>query len=578
MPALPDLLQAVEVALQQWRVRTAVDTARQATRAHPDAPTAWRALGRVLLRTGLDVPGAVEALHRADELDPGHAPTVINLAIALRTVGRLPEAIRRLTVLLEAQPTHAHALFTFGNLQRASGNDVEAARAYQRALESRPGHAPTLQNLGNTLVDLRRLDDAEVVFNQVLDLERTPAAVMALARLCHRQRKAEQARQLANEALELEPWVGGPLLTAPQAPQAELLLATLDRADRDYEAALVRLDRVITSGAPDPIKGSALVQKGHVLDRMSRHDEAFAAFQEGQSRLTAQQPDADERSRSGRARIRRDTQTIAAMTLPSITVEPMPRPPVFIVGFPRSGTTLLEQLFGAHPDFVTSDERPLLQQALARLDAISGTQQPWPELLQQLDAPTVAALRAAYEDICIESLGDEARERRVVDKQPLNITYAAAIDRIFPDARIIVALRDPRDVCLSCFFQDFGARAAGHFYHLESTVDLYDAVMGHWLDVRERLSIPWMEVRYEDVTSDLESTARRLVDFVGAPWAETVLDFGAHAAARAVSTPSYHDVTQGVYRRSVARWRQYETHISSFMPQLEPYVEAFGGV
>ncbi|MCA9312324.1 MAG: sulfotransferase [Phycisphaerales bacterium] len=562
------LLDLIEQARRQGGADAAAAAARAATRRHPRFAPAWRFLANDLLASPdpAHLDEAVAAFREAERLQPGHPPTLVNLAVALRRAGRADDAAALLADLVQARPDFVPAWFNLGNAHHHAGRHDAAARAYRRVLELQPDHAGALRNLANALIDLRRLDDARAVLHAALALERTAARLVALARLEEQRRAPDEARALAEEALTIE----------PTCTEAHLLLATLERAAGHHDEAITRLQRVVDDAAAGPHRASALVQLGHALDRAGRYHEAFEAFAAGQALLEAQAPDAAARSREGCARIRSWAALIAPTARPAGSPKPTSRPPVFLVGFPRSGTTLLEQLLAAHPDFVTSVERPLLQRALAAAPPEGESLRSWPEPLATLDVAAVERIRTAYAEACAAEFGPA--HRRVVDKQPLNLVYADAIDRVFPDARLLVALRDPRDVCLSCFFQDFGKDAAGHFYRLESTVDLYDAVMGHWLERRTALAMPWLEVRYEDLTDDVEGVARRVIEFTGAPWDEGVLEYAAAAARRPVSTPSYHAVTRPVYRTAVARWRAYEDRIRPFLPRLQPCLEAFGYV
>ena len=167
--------------------------------------------------------------------------------------------------------------------------------------------------------------------------------------------------------------------------------------------------------------------------------------------------------------------------------------------------------------------------------------------------------------------------RRVVDKLPLNLVDAGLISLLFPDARIIVALRDPRDAVLSCFMQDFRLNdAMAAFLGRASTAGLYHAVMSLWLHYRTVLALPWMEYRYEDLVADFEGTVRDLLSFVGEPWDPVVLRYREAIPGRAISTPSYAAVTSPIHGQAVERWRRYADWLAPEAAVLAPYVAAFG--
>ena len=160
---------------------------------------------------------------------------------------------------------------------------------------------------------------------------------------------------------------------------------------------------------------------------------------------------------------------------------------------------------------------------------------------------------------------------------PLNLVYLPAVRRLFPRSRVIVALRDPRDCCLSCFMQVFGPNTwMRHFHSLERAAALYADVMSLWLLYRDRLGLEWTEIRYEDVVADVETQARRLIDFLGLEWTDDVLDYRAKAEAKYISTPSYSAVRKPVYSTSVRRWERYRDQIEPIQPMLRAFVHEFG--
>lgn len=248
--------------------------------------------------------------------------------------------------------------------------------------------------------------------------------------------------------------------------------------------------------------------------------------------------------------------------------------PVFLVGFPRSGTTLLDQVLDSHPKVTVLEERPLVTGMIGRL-AARGID--YPSGLARLDDAVVAELRAGYV---------EDRDRLValddgvvfVDKMPLNIVHAGLIRRVFPRARFLLALRHPADVCLSCFMQAFELNDwMAVFSSLDETARLYRAVFSLWRETRSALGLAVHEVRYEDLTADLEATAGGAVGFLGLDWDPRMAAFHEHARSRkTLATPSFSQVTRPIYRDAVARWRRYGFATDAIATMLAEEIEAFG--
>jgi hypothetical protein len=249
--------------------------------------------------------------------------------------------------------------------------------------------------------------------------------------------------------------------------------------------------------------------------------------------------------------------------------------PVFVVGFPRSGTTLLEQLLDAHPALVSFDEQPFLQHVVRRLDleGIDVATATW-----ALTPEQAMATRAAYFAEVAGVVAD-AGQRRAVDKNPLNMVRLPLLQNLFPRSRVILAVRHPCDVVLSCYMQNFRAPAfALTFETLESTARMYDRVFAHWTAAAERLQLPVLTWKYEDLVADTEGRARALFEFLQLPWQDSLLAFTERAKDKgAIKTPSYQQVVEPVNARSIGRWQAYQRHFTpEVMAHLAPWITRFG--
>jgi tetratricopeptide (TPR) repeat protein len=245
---------------------------------------------------------------------------------------------------------------------------------------------------------------------------------------------------------------------------------------------------------------------------------------------------------------------------------------VFLLGFPRSGTTLLEQVLAAHPRVGTLEEAPTL--AAAYQAFLSG-----PEActaLTSLGSEEAAAWAGHYWK-GVRDRGIEAAGRTFVDKQPAGTLYLPVIARLFPRARILFALRDPRDVVLSCFRQAFRMNAMTYaFTDLEETAACYDACMRLAQAARARLPLAWADVRHEALVEGFDGELGRILDFLGLePW-PGMADFARAAGMRTIRTPSAPQVRAGLNRRGLGRWRQYRDALAPVLPVLAPWVERFG--
>lgn len=251
------------------------------------------------------------------------------------------------------------------------------------------------------------------------------------------------------------------------------------------------------------------------------------------------------------------------------------RDPLFVVGFPRSGTTLLEQLLDAHPQLASFDEQPFLQRLVTRMNA----QAPgYPQALVHCTGSTRADYRHRYFADVARKLPDLGG-KRPVDKNPLYLIRLPLVAAMFAEAQVVLALRHPCDVVLSCYMQNFRAPAfAVTFETLLSTARMYDRVFRTYFSFRDALDLPTHELRYEDLVADVGGEARRLVEFLGLEWTDALMGFTERAKSRGViSTPSYSQVVQPVNGRAIGRWQAWRPWFEGeALDLLAPWVDRFG--
>jgi hypothetical protein len=311
-----------------------------------------------------------------------------------------------------------------------------------------------------------------------------------------------------------------------------------------------------------------------ILDQTGRFDEAMRALMDAKA-LVRKLANIEEVSAAFDASIERgrsikdqpkDAFRSWAKAFPEKERKPIPAL-AFLGGHPRSGTTLMEQILGAHPRIIALDEPHLFQSVLI----------PEVEKVRPLSAPRLNVVRRLYTQALEQECGCEASGKLLLEKNPSLTSALPLWLRVFPDLRVIIALRDPRDVVISCYFQNLPLNVANaNFLSLERTARHYAALMDVWLAVREWEGLRWLETRYEDTIANLEQEGRRVTQFLGLSWDDAQRRFYEKSRKQRLHSPTYHDVTRPVYKRSVARWRAYEKHLAPILPILEPYCRTFG--
>jgi hypothetical protein len=238
---------------------------------------------------------------------------------------------------------------------------------------------------------------------------------------------------------------------------------------------------------------------------------------------------------------------------------------VFLVGFPRSGTTLLDTILHSHGGFTILEELPFLDAALQGF---------WADTSGDRHSALIAArdhYRAALRPY-------REAGKIVVDKLPLNLSHVGMIRMLFPEAKIVCALRDPRDAVLSAYLQSFAPNEGmARFLTLEGSAEFYDTLFGLWDFYRRILEIGCAYVRYESVVEDFDGEIGRLFAYLGVPWREDIRNFNETAVARGlIPTPSYHQVVRPIYRDSIGRWKHYAPFLGDAFAPLEKWIDEFG--
>ena len=497
---------------------------------------------------------ALQSAARALELRPDNLAALANLGNAQRQLGRFEEALKSFERALRLKPDYPEGHNNRANVLWELGRREEALRGYDEALKLRPHYPEALSNRGNALRELGRVDEALACLDQATALApRYADAWENRAITLAEMGRVEEAVAAIEKAIALAPW-----RVRPHRVLTEL--RSVGPGDGAFKA-LTELAK-----APDRLNAQDQVSLGFALGKayadIGDADASFRWYTEGAAKRRAQLDYDEPSALAGLEQIRK-AYPRALIRRKSGKGDPSPTP-VFVVGMPRSGTTLIEQVLAGHPKVFPAGETPLLAATLDAYAAASGKVSMSIGDFAALPSDQLAALGADYVQR-ITALAPQAE--RIVNKTPVNFSVVGLIHLMLPNARIIHARRDPVDTCLSCFTKLF-------VHDLPYTYDLgelgryylgYEALMGHW-----RKALPegvMLEVRYEDVVADLEGQARLMLEHLGLEWDPACLDF--HRAGRQVRTASTLQVRQPIYASSVGRWRAYET-------QLAPLIEALG--
>ena len=519
----------------------------------------WNNLGNARRAAG-DRDGALAALGAAVRLRPDLAAIHYNLGVSLAEAGRFEEAVRSFAQAARLDPGNAGPLLELGRALRHLGRFEEALPPLAAAVRLAPAAPDPLLERARALSGLGRFDESDAAYREALRASPGLAtAFLERGLLLERGNRLDQLGDLLVEADGQG---------VPAEALAHLHALSLEHEGR-FAEALVEARRA--PAGDEPVRRAALV--GRIADKAGETDEAFAAYAD-MNRLVAESPAATVCNPAGyrdHVAALRDMITpeygAAWRTVPNADDRP---PPAFLVGFPRSGTTLLDTLLMGHPEIHVLEEVPLLEKVAAALVDFAR--------LPTLGAEETARLRALY-FAELDAVDPAAREKKlVVDKLPLNMLGAPLIHRLFPDAKFIFAARHPCDVVLSCFMQNFDLNdAMANFLDLENAASLYDFAMSTWTRAREGLPIAVHDVRYEEVVADKAAALGAAISFLGLDWDAALLDHQRTAAARGpIITPSFAQVAQPIYSRAKGRWAQYREQMAPVLPNLAPWAKRMG--
>lgn len=487
----------------------------------------WNNLGNIRANSG-DVDNAVIAFERSINLSPDTIELYINLAQVLAKADRQKPRLVTMQAAFEKAPEDPRVLTEFALALGADDKIEEAINklhssvdiyAQQGDRELRDAHV----ELGVALESLNRIDELEVL--------------------------VERCDSLGMKEAELA-----------------FLKAWLARRKGDFKAASVFAEAI-----PDTISPARTAKlRADVADRLGETQKAFEQYVQMNAAAIAESPPRQSVT-SYRSNVEGENAFWSENQLSGLRSTPasdMPVEPVFLVGFPRSGTTLLDTMLMGNPNLHVMEERPILSAIAGKIS---------PSALAKMTESDVAEIRRRYFELA-KKLVPGGEGKRLVDKNPLQMARIPLIFKLFPNAQIILSERHPYDVVLSCFMANFSLNhAMQSFTSLSEAAHTYDAVFSSWENATRSLPVATKSVRYERLVANPATEMKPLIDWLGLEWHDAILDTTETARERGqIKTASYSQVTEPVYTRASGRWERYRDHLQEVMPVLAPWAEKMG--
>lgn len=604
----PQLQYAIQL-IDQGQVVAATDLCRKALANAPGDPS-WNTLLAMSLQHAGDIAGAADIYRRLTELQPRESAHWANLGLTLRTLGEHAPAEHAYQQALALAPQTYHYLVDYGLVLLDKGDIAHArhrfldavdldpsqpeARIYaaiacfecgdaQRAAALLPPPAiwPQLpdnlrEELATALTQVGRTEEAEALLTQRRPGQTASLSnVIRLAQLHERTNRIEQAAALLTQAASM------PQQQYDRQTRVEILQleASLAQRRKDYAAARRAIESLLALQPQIQVQAIAYFalaaiedKQGHPAAAMAMLDKAHAIHFKLAADSVPEIAYSNEEPLQVSSLWLDDAQARYADARSEAPAGDAS--PVFIVGFPRSGTTMLEQMLDAHPGYASMDERATLQRCIEWMEA-QGKRYPYD--LGTLDQAQVEAMRQVYWSEIAKVIA-LAPGQQLVDKNPLNMLRLPMIVRLFPNAKIILALRHPCDVLLSCYMQNFRSPAFMVLCSsLERLAKSYVNAMRFWIHHQALLQPDLLILKYEETVADFPAQVQRIGGFLGIAQPEFLAGFSQHAARKGyISTPSYSQVVEPVNRRAVDRWHAYAPWLAGALPILQPVAAHWG--
>ena len=485
----------------------------------------------------------------------------------LLKTGKLADALLYGKIVTEQSQNEPQLYNLMGMINGKLGDSEKAISYFKKLIKIQPTQHEAYNNIGIVLKNVKRFNEAIDYFNKAIKVMPTYSSpyynLGSLYEKLNQIENLEDLTKLASSKLQ------------KKDPIILLFQAQLESNKGNIERSLEILLDLESNKLPPQFLTDFYSLCGKTFDKLGKFSEAFKSFEKQNKlikELNQEQLLESENFLRETYQLKNSWQSVQKYKPRPINLTENDNL-VFLLGFPRTGTTLLDTILMGHPDITVLEETPMAEIMVANFNGL-GT----PEDCYNLTKNDLIELRKLYKTELEKQLGQINKGKLIVDKHPLNTRYIPLLHHAFPSAKFIVALRHPCDCVLSCFMQNFEFnKGTGNFISLEKSTELYDATMGLWVALESKLKLSAKTVRYEDLIEDVDGICRSLISFLGIDWVDGILDHTKTAKERVqISTASYNQVTQNIYKTAKGRWSNYESELSEILPKLDPYIKKFG--
>ena len=532
----------------------------------PNFPEACNNLA-LSLKEEMKVDDAINYLNKAIEFKPNYSEAFYNLGNTLTVKGDFRKAIKAFKKAIELKPDYFDALNNLGATYNLYKDYSNALKSISKALNIRPNIADAYNNLGTAELNLENESEAIKSYNKAIKID--PKFVLAYSNLCglyERSNKLEKLKETLNKA-ENQGLSGN--------EEIKFRRGQLNSRNKDYKNSTLYLEEVDDTKISNKMKIDKYELLGKDYDKIKHYKKAFNCFKKSNSLVSL--------SVESQLYNPKNYQNEVSQLIISYSkikklewenkIENKIISPVFLIGFPRSGTTLLDNILSSHPNISTLEEKPMIAMVKKSLNKLASY-----ENLKKLNLHDLQNLQKIYLDELTKYLPNETLLGKVfIDKLPLSIIDISLILRIFPKAKFILAIRHPLDCILSCFMQTFNLNdAMANFLNLKNTAELYNKSM-KLFDIYESIfKLDFHLIKYENLIFSLKDETTKLLNFLDLNWEKEVDNYRSNALDKKINTPSYNQVTEKIYTRASGRWKNYKNEMHDIMPIMQFWIEKWG--
>jgi len=469
--------------------------------------------------------------------------------------------------ILEKYPNEVSILNNLGTILKELGKDKDAIFYYEKALEIKPDDIITNYNLGIVFSKIEKFQKSIIFYEKVIQID--PKHFLSYQNLMDIYEKTNNHEKLEHIIARAKSYLTNNSVV-------KLYEGILLFKKEKFNEAIKNLEMISFDANKIKQEKLRILTLSKSYDKAKNFDKAFNSFVKvNEINFNLKSKNINKDFYLEKINIRKQFfSKLKKEQWPSLNLPNLQNNPIFMVGFPRSGTTLLDNILSSHPSIEVIEEKSMVPKLIGSLNQLTNNNL---NNLKNINAEQIQKLRTNYFEDLYSHVKNKNNLKIYIDKLPLNLIYIGEIFKIFPQAKFIFSIRHPCDCVLSCFMQNFETNnAMANFFNLEDSAKLYNFVMTLWSQYISIFKINYHEIKYENLVENLETTLKKLLKFLELPWNDNVLKFSETAKEKKqIKTPSYDQVIKPIYSDSVGKWKMYKKQISKDFEILEPWIKKF---